>query len=243
MRNAARPAFYALAPSGWRDYLTLLHPPYTLWHLSYPVLGACLAPRFSSARLGLVVGAFALAVGIGAHALDELHGRPLRTTIPARVLATLAALSIAGAAAIGIYAAFAYTLWLLASVAAGVVLVVAYNVELYGGRLHTDLWFALAWGGFPVLTGYFTEAERIRAEAILAALFAVLSSLAQRALSTQARSLRRRTRSVSGTIERADGTREPITVESLLAAPETALRALSAATIALAAALLVLRLS
>ena len=35
-----RPAFYALAPGGWRDWWTLLHPPYTLWHLSYVALGA-----------------------------------------------------------------------------------------------------------------------------------------------------------------------------------------------------------
>jgi hypothetical protein len=238
-----RPAFYALARSGWRDYVTLLHPPYTLWHLSYVVVGACLAPRFDAGRLGLVLGAFGLAVGIGAHGLDELYGRPLRTTIPSGVLVALAALSIAGAAGIGIYAAFAYSLWLLVFVAAGVVLVVAYNIELFGGTLHTDLWFALAWGGFPVLTAYFTQAERLRVEAVLAALFAVFLSLAQRTLSTPARSLRRRTRSVSGSIERTDGKREAISVESLLAGPEAALRALTAGTVALAAALLVLRLA
>lgn len=243
MTEHERPAFYALARSGWRDYITLLHPPYTLWHLSYVVVGACLAPQFDAGRLGLVLGAFGLAVGIGAHALDELHGRPLRTTIPSGILGALAALSIAGAAAIGVYAAFAYSLWLLAFVAAGVVLVVAYNVELFGGRLHTDLWFGLAWGGFPVLTAYFTQAERLRVEAMLAALFAVLLSLAQRWLSTPARLLRRRTRLVSGSIERTDGTLEPITVESLLAAPEAALRALTVSVVALAAALLVLRLS
>lgn len=243
MLSHDRPAFYALARSGWRDYVTLLHPPYTLWHLSYVVVGACLAPRFDAGRLGLVLGAFGLAVGIGAHALDELHGRPLRTTIPSRVLVGLAASSIAGAAAIGVYAALAYSLWLLAFVAAGVVLVVAYNAELFGGRFHTDLWFGLAWGGFPVLTAYFTQAERLRVEAVLAALFAVLLSLAQRWLSTPVRLLRRRTRSVSGSIVRNDGTHEPITVESLLAAPEAALRALTAAAVALATALLVLRLA
>ncbi len=241
MSAESRPAFYALAGTRPRDYWTLLHPPYTLWHLSYVVVGACLAPHVDGTRLGLVLGAFALAVGVGAHALDELHGRPLRTAIPGRTLGALAAISIGGAAAIGVYAAIAYSLWLLAFVAAGVLLVVAYNVELFGGRLHTDLWFGLAWGGFPVLTAYFTQAERIRVEAVLAAAFAVCSSLAQRTLSTSARSLRRETRVVEGMIERADGTREPITAETLLRAPENALRALSAATVALAAALLVLR--
>src|SRR2546427_8741009 len=84
-----RPAFYALAPGGWRDYVTLLHAPYTLWHLSYVAIGAALAPRVDWPILGLAVLAFALALGIGAHALDELHGRPLRTEIPDGVLVAL----------------------------------------------------------------------------------------------------------------------------------------------------------
>src|SRR5450759_2534553 len=38
------PAFYAARGGGWRDYWTLLHPPYTAWHLSYVLLGAALSP-------------------------------------------------------------------------------------------------------------------------------------------------------------------------------------------------------
>lgn len=68
-----RPAFYALRQGAWRDYLTLLHPPYTLWHLSYVVMGAAAAPVLRLDRLGLAALAFFLAVGLGAHALDELN--------------------------------------------------------------------------------------------------------------------------------------------------------------------------
>jgi hypothetical protein len=112
MTVGARPAFYALAPGGWRDYVTLLHPPYTLWHLSYVAVGAGLAPVLAWDRLGLALAAFFLGMGVGAHALDELRGRPLQTRIPARVLWALAAVSIAGAVAIGIFASVAYTPWL-----------------------------------------------------------------------------------------------------------------------------------
>ena len=243
MTAEPRPAFYALSPGGWRDYVTVLHPPYTLWHLSYVAIGACLAPRLAEGRLAWTAAAFALAVGIGAHALDELHGRPLQTRIPGRRLVALAALSIAGAAAIGVWSAIAWTGWLLPFVVAGAFLVCAYNLEWLGGRFHTDLWFGLAWGAFPLLTAYVAQTERLRVEAVLAAAFATLSSLAQRRLSTQVRMLRRRVAFVSGTIEFHDGSREPVTAATLAAAPEAALRLLSLALVALAAALLVLRLA
>ena len=81
-----RPAFYALSPGSWRDYVTVLHAPYTAWHLSYVVIGAALAPQWYPGRLGAALAAFFLAVGVGAHALDELNGRPLSTRIPAPVL-------------------------------------------------------------------------------------------------------------------------------------------------------------
>ena len=240
MTAEARPAFYALRSGGWRDYVTLLHPPYTLWHLSYVAIGAAIAPGFEWTRLALVLGAFFLAVGVGAHALDELVGRPLQTRIPGATLAALAAVSIAGAVALGILGAVWYSLWLLAFVAFGAFIVVAYNLELGGGLFHDSLWFALAWGAFPALTAYFTMAEELRAEAFLVAAYAFLLSLAQRRLSTVVRTLRRRTRAVSGTIEHLDGIVEPIDANTLIRAPEAALQLLAGATISLALALLLL---
>jgi hypothetical protein len=186
-----RPAFYALAPGGWRDYATLLHPPYTLWHLSYVAIGASLVPHMKWALLGWTTLAFLLAMGVGAHALDELRGRPLRTRIPSGVLVGLAVASIAAACAIGLVVAARTTWWLAAFVGAGAFVVVAYNLELVGGRFHTDVWFAASWGAFPVLTAYFAAAENLRAAAFAAAAFAFASSLAQRTLSTAVRAARR----------------------------------------------------
>lgn len=240
--RSARPAFYALAAGGWRDYVTLLHPPYTLWHLSYVVIGACLAPHLPLGRTALALTAFFLALGIGAHALDELRGRPLQTEIAARVLVSLAAASITGAIAIGLAVAASFDLWLLAFIGFGAFIVCAYNLELFGGRFHRDLWFALAWGAFPLLTGYFTAAGRISGEAVAAAAFAALLSGVQRTLSTAVRRARRHVVAVSGTLELRDGRHETIDRETLTHAPEVALRLLAAAVVALAIALLVLRL-
>lgn len=242
MSEEHRPAFYALAQGGWRDYVTLLHLPYTLWHLSYVAIGASLAPALDADRLLWGLAAFALALGVGAHALDELNGRPLRTEIPSGVLIGLAVTSLTAAVAIGIGAALAWTLWLLPLVAAGAFLVPAYTLELAGGTFHTDLWFAFAWGAFPVLVAYVGAAATLRPEALLAAAFALLTSLAQRLLSTEVRTVRRRVAEVSGTVRYRDGREETIEAESLTRAPEAALRFLSVAMVTLAVALVWLRL-
>jgi hypothetical protein len=239
----SRPAFYALAPGGWRDYVTLLHPPYTLWHLSYVAIGAALAPRFRGGLMALTALAFFLGLGIGAHALDELRGRPLQTRIPTALLTGLAVSTIAAATGIGIAVAIARDLWLLPFAGFGAFIAFAYNLELFGGRFHTAAWFALAWGAFPLLTAYFASSGKITVEVVLAGTFAALLSHVQRILSTPVREVRRRVVAVSGTIVRADGGTRPIDAEALIGAPEQALRVLVAAVVALASALVTLRVT
>ena len=239
---ADRPAFYALGGGGWRDYWSLLHPPYTLWHLSYVVIGACIAPVVNVGWLFETVLAFFLAMGLAAHALDELKGRPLRTRISDGLLSVIAVVGLAGAFALGIHGAIVVSPWLWAFIAVGGFLVVAYNLELFGGAFHSDLWFALAWGAFPALTAYFAQTATIRAEAVLVAGACAALSAAQRVLSTPVRRLRRKIATVTGEVVTTDGAREPIDASSLRAAPEGALRWLSVAVPLFAAALLVARI-
>ena len=239
---APRPAFYALAPGGWRDLVTLLHPPYTAWHLSYVAIGAALAPTFLLWRLGAALAAFFLALGVGCHALDELAGRPLGTQLSRSTLITLAAVGLGGAVALGVAGAVIVSAWLLVLVAAGAFLALAYNLELFAGRFHTDLWFALAWGGFPAFTGWFVEALDVRAEALLVAVVCVLLSVAQRRLSAPARELRRRTISVTGQQLLRSGQIRELDQGRLLAPLEGGLSALWIAMVALAATLVIARL-
>jgi hypothetical protein len=236
-----RPAFYALRGGGWRDVVTLLHPPYTAWHLSYVALGASAASRFDLGRLGAALAAFLLAVGVGAHALDELHGRPLRTRLSDRALTALAALGIGGACAIGIVGAVTVSATLVPFVLVGAFLVLAYNLELLGGRFHTDAWFALAWGAFPALTGFWVCALRVEAPGLLVALACCMLSLAQRRLSTPVRELRRRTLAVEGRQRLADGRTIELSAARLAAPLDAALGALALALVLLAAGLVVLR--
>jgi hypothetical protein len=237
-----RPAFYALGRGKAGDLITLLHPPYTAWHLSYFAIGAALAPHLYVDRLLWGLAAFGLAVGVAAHALDELNGRPLGTGLSERTLIGLAGVSLAGALAIGVGGIVTVTAALAPFVVLGVLFLPAYNLELLGGRLHSDLWFAIGWGAFPALTGYFVNAEKVALPGLLAAGGCLALSVAQRRLSSPARELRRRTSSVSGVRERTDGSAEALSRAGLLAPLDGALAALSLGIVVTACALVAARL-
>jgi hypothetical protein len=238
-----RPAFYALRSGSWRDLVTLLHPPYTAWHLSYVALGAAAAPTLHAGRLVAALAAFLLAVGVSAHALDELSGRPLQTQLRRRSLIALAVVGLTGAVGIGVAGCIVISPLLIPLVLVGALLVPAYNLELVGGRFHNDTWFALAWGAFPAFTGYFVNALTIRTEGVLVSAACFLLSVAQRRLSTPVRRLRRDTVEVVGEQRFADGTVVALSRERLVAPLDGALMALSLALVLLATGLVVFRLS
>ena len=229
-------AFYAVGrgTGGLGDWVTLLHPPYTLWHLSYVAIGAAVMPDLVLWRLAGTLLAFFLAVGIGAHALDELHGRPLGTGISSGLLTATAVASITAAMVLGLV----YGGWkLLPFVIAGGILVYAYNLELFGGVLHSDVWFAVAWGAFPVLVGAYAQHWTLSLAAGVAAVAAFFLSLGQRALSTPARMLRRRVNEVAVRLSFPDGSEAELGRADLLAPLEKALRYFVCATSAVAVAM------
>jgi hypothetical protein len=228
MREVLAPAYYANRAKGWRrDVRAVLHPPYTAWHLSYVLVGASLAPTLNLTRLLATLLAFFLAVGISAHALDELRGRPLQTHLPSGVLWTAAILGLAGAVGLGLAGVPIVGLGLVPFIAAGVLFVFAYNLELLGGRLHGDFWFALSWGAFPVLTAYFAQTGKVSIGALAVSGAAYALSFGQRALSTPARLVRRRAQSVTGTMTFEDGSHASVDEGTLLRPLELALRAFS----------------
>ncbi len=238
--SAKRPAFYAARSGPWRDWWTLLHPPYTAWHLSYVVIGASLSPVVSVSRLGATLAGFFLAVGVAAHAFDELQGRPLGTRIPASVLVAVCVAALGGAVGLGIAGVVEVGPSLVPFVVVGPALVVAYNAELW--KVHSDLGFALCWGAFPLLTAFVAQAGTLSADAVLAAGGATALSFAQRALSSPARQLRRRVTDVHGTVVFPDGSREPLSRDELLRPLERGLGATTIAVVLLATGLALSRL-
>ncbi|HEY1322437.1 MAG TPA: hypothetical protein VGF32_19420 [Streptosporangiaceae bacterium] len=235
-----RPAFYAVGrgTGGLGDWITLLHPPYTLWHLSYVVIGAAIMPHLMLWQLGGTLVAFFLAVGIGAHALDELNGRPLGTGISRGVLIAVAAVTIGTAMVMGLVDGG----WrLLPFVIVGAILVCGYNLELFGGILHSDFWFGAAWGAFPVLVGAYAQHWTLSIAAVAAAVAAFFLSMGQRALSTPARTLRRRTTGVHAWLTFTDGSEQNLGRAELLAPIEAALRYFVCGTSAVALAMVLAR--
>ena len=186
-------AWYDVKAKGWlRDFVILLHPPYTLWHLSYIPIGAALAPTMNWATLGWTVLAFFLAMGIGAHCADELRGRPLRTKIPGWILALLGVLSLGGAVYIGVVIGLKETIGILPLIIFGVFIVFAYNLEWFRGFFHTNFWFGFAWGAFPAMTAYVAQTHTVSPALILVAVACLLYSITQRVLSLHARFWRRK---------------------------------------------------
>jgi hypothetical protein len=167
--------------------------------------------------------AFFLAVGIAAHSFDELQGRPLGTRIPSRVLVAFGSIGLISAVALGVIAAAQLGPWFLVLVVAGAALVISYGLEM--PIVHSDVGFALAWGGFPVVVSAAANGAPLLAT-VAAAAGASLLSLAQRRLSTPVRRIRRKAAEVSGSVRYRDGTVEAIDAARLISAPESALRLL-----------------
>jgi hypothetical protein len=227
-----RPAFYAPTGSVTGDVVSLLHVPYTIWHLSYVPIGAALAPDLDWLVLGGTLTAFAIGLGIGAHALDEVKGRPLGTGLSDRVLWAMGLGAMGVSLAIAIVGAFVVSPWVILWAIVGILLAVGYALEW--PVLHTDLGFGLAWGSFPLLVGFWAQTQTLTPAVLAMAVMACLLSLAQRALSTPARFVRRKTEEASAVFDedRAWDRRE------LLATWERPLRLLTWTIVALAVGLL-----
>ncbi len=225
------PAFYARTGSPGRDLMSLLHLPYTLWHLSYVAIGAAVAVTMDWGVLGGTLAAFAIGLGIGAHALDEVKSRPLGTGLSDRFLWWLGAGAMFVSLVIAGIGAVVVSPWVIAWAALGVTLAIGYALEW--PLVHTDLGFGLAWGAFPVIVGYWAQSLPLGWPILVVAAAAALLSLAQRALSTPARFVRRRTTEAMARFD--DGEWDRL---DLLRTWEKPLRLLTWTTVTLAVGLL-----
>ncbi len=230
--------------SVWARWFNTLHWPYTLWHLSYPVIGTALADQMSWSLLGWTVLAFFLGMGIAAHCFDLIQGDPLRLGLSRRSLWVVALVGLGAAAAIGVWQWYAQNVpnIVIIFVGLGIALASGYNLEWPG--LHGDWQFASWWAVFPLLVGYFAQGIDFTILLIPVVLGAFLTAAVQRVLSTRVRFFRRTTQELYlaegfGGVGQVPGTDLGAGKEWFIAADEKALALLGAAMVVVAAASLI----
>lgn len=221
----------SFGPPRFRAFVGLLFLPYTGMVLGFTLLGAMLARDVAWERVAALTGAYFIALGVGAHALDAVGSKgrkPWGRVFGDRQLWVLAVVSVAAAYAILIpyMLADAPLLWPIA-IAEGFFLV-AYNLELFGGRFHTDGWFALSWGALPVVAGSVMQTNAISIPALVLAVAAAFFSLVEIKASRPYKELRR------------EGSRDPLALAHA-AAFEAILKAISGGVILTAAGLVLWR--
>jgi voltage-gated potassium channel Kch len=163
--------------------------------LSFTVIGSLLAGNIHWDRVLAIVLIYFSALGIGAHALDALGSKGIKPwgTVFSRVqLWTLAAVSLALAYGIGIYYIVLYVPLLTVMALLEGFFVFAYNLEWFGGRFHTDRWFAFSWGLLPVLSGYIIQTNSLSLAALVLAASMALISLVEITASRPYKELKRR---------------------------------------------------
>ncbi len=181
-------------PLKFRMVIGLLFLPYTGMVLAYTIMGAVLAEHIYWDRIAAIALIYFLALGIGAHALDAVGSKGMKPwgyVFSERLLWVLALSSIGVAYIIGMYYILrSVPLLALVAFAEGFFLF-AYNLEWFEGRFHTDAWFAISWGGLPVLAGYIMQTNRISMAACLVAVAMGFFSLVEIKASRPYKNLKR----------------------------------------------------
>ncbi len=159
-------------PLKFRVAIGLLFLPYTGMVLSYTVIGAMLAPTLFWDRVAAIVLIYFLGLGVAAHALDAIGGRgekPWGAHFSKWQLGSVAAGALLIAYLLGLHYILSVTPHLgVIAVLEGFFLF-AYNLEWFGGRFHTDDWFAFSWGVLPVLAGYLIQTNTLSVSAVVVA--------------------------------------------------------------------------
>ncbi len=188
-------------PLKFRIFLGLLFLPYTGMVLAFSLIGSLLAEHIFYDRVLAIMAVYFFGLGIAAHALDALGSKrtkPWGTVFSKSQLWLMAAVALAIAYGIAVYYMLRHVpLLLLIAVPEGF-FVFAYNLEWFGGRFHTDRWFAFSWGALPVLAGHVMQTNGISVPSIFVAVSMGLFSAIEIKASRPYKELRRRRHDLSG---------------------------------------------
>jgi hypothetical protein len=136
-----------------------------------------LAGNFTLERLVAICLLYFLATGVSAHFLDAIGSRTKPWGIlPTKKLWAISLISLGLACMIGLYYALLDSPLLIPLGIAEGFFLFAYNLELFGGKLHNNVSFVISWGILPVLAGSAIQTNSFSLESIILAVLAGVMS-------------------------------------------------------------------
>jgi len=167
-------------PRKFRLLIGLSFFPYTLMNASYVLIGSLIAPTVHYDKMLEMAVVYLLAVGVSAHSFDAMSpNKPWGNFLSRRQLLAMAVGALVPALALGLYLAVSYAPLLIPLGLIELFFLLAYNLELFSGRFHTDLWFSLSWGYLPVLVGFVVQTDTVTAPALTAGLFGFFTAFVE----------------------------------------------------------------
>jgi hypothetical protein len=181
-----------VGPRRFRLLVGLSFYPYSFMNASYVLIGSLVAPDVHFERMALLAVVYLLAVGISAHSFDAMApNRPWGAFLSRRQLAALAVAALTPALGVGLYLALEYAPLLLLVGGLELFFLFTYNLELFGGMFHTDLWFATSWGLLPVIAGFVVQTDSLSLASVGAGLFGFFTAYVEISASRPYKAIKR----------------------------------------------------
>lgn len=167
-------------PRRFRLLLGLSFYPYSIMNASYVLIGSLLAHPVHLDRMAGMALVYLLAVGVSAHSLDARRpNKPWGDFLSRQQLLALAVAGLVPALALGLYYALTFAPLLIPLGLVELFFLLAYNLELFGGRFHTDGWFAFSWGFLPVMVGFAVQTDGVSVASLAAGLFGFFTAFVE----------------------------------------------------------------
>lgn len=186
-------------PLKFRAFIGMLFLPYTGMCISFTIIGSMLSESIAWDRVLSIFIIYFLALGVSAHAADNLGSKKIKpwgnffSTFELRLM-VIGGLSVSYI--LGIYYIITFApLLLIIAIIEGFFLF-AYNFELFNGLFHNNFWFAVSWGGLPLLAGFVIQTNSISVLSLISSIMAFLVAYTEIRISRKYKELKRKPQDV-----------------------------------------------
>jgi hypothetical protein len=182
-------------PLKFRAFIGMLFLPYTGMCISFTIIGSMLSESIAWDRVLSIFIIYFLALGVSAHAADNLGSKKIKPWGNFFSIFELRLMVIGGLSVsyiLGIYYIITFVpLLLIIAIIEGFFLF-AYNFELFNGLFHNNFWFAVSWGGLPLLAGFVIQTNSISVLSLISSIMAFLVAYTEIRISRKYKELKRK---------------------------------------------------